>query len=66
MATGALRERWPCGPTLSSVHSTPWRHGRRRDRPSVPFAGFTDEDLDFISNYDIKYRMGRDSEAEEA
>ena len=22
--------------------------------------GFTDEELDFISNYDIKYRMGRD------
>jgi len=24
--------------------------------------GFTDEELDFIINYDIKYRMGRDSE----
>lgn len=23
---------------------------------------FTDEELDFIINYDIKYRMGRDSE----
>jgi hypothetical protein len=23
--------------------------------------GFTDEELDFIINYDIKYRMGRDS-----
>jgi hypothetical protein len=22
--------------------------------------GFTDEELDFIINYDIKYRMGRD------
>ena len=26
--------------------------------------GFTDEELDFIINYDIKYRMGRDSERE--
>lgn len=23
--------------------------------------GFTDEELDFIINYDIKYRMGRES-----
>lgn len=27
--------------------------------------GFTDEELDFIINYDIKYRMGRDAESEE-
>ena len=27
--------------------------------------GFTDEELDFIINYDIKYRMGRDKEADE-
>jgi len=27
--------------------------------------GFTDEELDFIINYDIKYRMGRDAENEE-
>jgi hypothetical protein len=27
--------------------------------------GFTDEELDFIINYDIKYRMGRDSGTEE-
>ena len=26
--------------------------------------GFTDEELDFIINYDIKYRMGRDAESE--
>jgi hypothetical protein len=26
--------------------------------------GFTDEELDFIINYDIKYRMGRDAENE--
>ena len=28
--------------------------------------GFTAEELDFILNYDIKYRLGRDTEAEEA
>jgi hypothetical protein len=27
--------------------------------------GFTEEELDFIINYDIKYRMGRDIETEE-
>ena len=27
--------------------------------------GFTDEELDFIINYDIKYRMGRDAESED-
>lgn len=27
--------------------------------------GFTDEELDFIVNYDIKYRMGRDTDDEE-
>ena len=26
--------------------------------------GFTDEELDFIINYDIKYRMGRNSDEE--
>jgi len=25
----------------------------------------TDEELDFIINYDIKYRMGRDAEADD-
>jgi len=24
--------------------------------------GFTDEELDFIINYDIKYRMGKENE----
>lgn len=27
--------------------------------------GFTDDELDFIINYDIKYRMGREEETEE-
>jgi len=26
--------------------------------------GFTNEELDFIINYDIKYRMGQDNETE--
>jgi hypothetical protein len=28
--------------------------------------GFTEEELDFILNYDIKYRLGRDAENEDA
>lgn len=28
--------------------------------------GFTEEELDFIINYDIKYRMGRGAEEEDA
>jgi len=31
------------------------------DRTLARHYGFTDEELDFIINYDIKYRMGRDS-----
>jgi len=27
--------------------------------------GFTEEELDFIINYDIKYRMGKELEEEE-
>ncbi len=32
----------------------------RIDRALAKHYGFTDEDLDFIINYDIKYRMGRE------
>lgn len=35
------------------------------DRVLAAHYGFTDEELDFIINYDIKYRMGRDAEGEE-
>jgi hypothetical protein len=28
--------------------------------------GFTEEELDYIINYDIKYRMGRDAEGDDA
>jgi hypothetical protein len=35
------------------------------DRELGKHYSFTDEELDFIINYDIKYRMGRDSQNEE-
>jgi len=35
------------------------------DRVLAPHYGFTDEELDFIINYDIKYRMGREVESKE-
>jgi hypothetical protein len=34
------------------------------DRVLAEHYGFTEEELDFIINYDIKYRMGKDSEEE--
>jgi hypothetical protein len=34
------------------------------DRVLARHYGFTEEELDFILNYDIKYRMGRDAESE--
>jgi len=34
------------------------------DRVLAQHYGFTDEELDFIINYDIKYRMGREAEEE--
>jgi len=34
------------------------------DRILAKHYGFTEEELDFIINYDIKYRMGKDSEEE--
>ena len=33
------------------------------DRVLARHNGFTDEELDFISNYDIKYRLGKESES---
>ncbi len=35
------------------------------DRLLAKHYGFTEEELDFIINYDIKYRVGRDSANEE-
>ena len=37
----------------------------RIDRVLAHHYGFTDEELEFIINYDIKYRMGRDLEDED-
>jgi len=33
--------------------------------PAHGIHGFIDEELDFIINYDVKYRMGRDGEGPE-
>jgi hypothetical protein len=35
------------------------------DRALAEHYGFTDEELDFIINYDIKYRMGQDDGEQE-
>ena len=35
------------------------------DRVLAKHYGFTEEELDFIINYDIKYRMGKELEEEE-
>jgi hypothetical protein len=35
------------------------------DRVLAAHYGFTDEELDFIINYDIKYRMGRETELDD-
>ena len=34
------------------------------DRVLARHYGFTAEELDFILNYDIKYRLGRDTESD--
>jgi hypothetical protein len=36
------------------------------DQALAKHYGFTDEELDFIINYDIKYRMGRNADSEES
>jgi hypothetical protein len=35
------------------------------DKVLAAHYGFTDEELDFIMNYDIKFRFGRDTEQDE-
>ena len=35
------------------------------DRVLARHYGFTDEELDFIINYDIKYRMGKEAATDE-
>ena len=46
------------GPDVGPVHDENYR-------VLAPHKGFTDEELNFIINYDIKYRMGRDTEADD-
>ena len=36
----------------------------KTDLVLASYGEFTDEELDFIINYDIKYRMGRDAGGE--
>ena len=36
------------------------------DRVLARHYGFSDEELDFIINYDIKYRMGKDAVSDDA
>jgi len=43
------------GPDVGPVHDDNYR-------VLAPHKGFTGEELDFIINYDIKYRMGRDTQ----
>ena len=35
------------------------------DRVLAKHYGFTDEELEFIINYDIKYRLGQEADSEE-
>jgi hypothetical protein len=35
------------------------------DSTLARYYGFTDEELDFIINYDIKYRLGADADEDE-
>ncbi len=44
----------PCKATIDEIDCVLARH-----------FSFTEEELDFIINYDIKYRMGRDAEGED-
>jgi hypothetical protein len=52
-----VKEKFPSLPFDQVKHSALYSEV---DRVLVKHYGFTDEELDFIINYDIKYRMGRD------
>ena len=43
----------------------PPRWGSASDTVLAGHSGFTAEELDFILNYDIKYRLGRSSDSED-
>jgi len=38
---------------------------RSNNGPKLRHSGFTEEELDFIINFDIKYRMGISGQADE-
>lgn len=40
-------------------------HRQRVNRALAQHYSFSDEELDFILNYDIKYRMGKDADPDE-
>ena len=52
--SAAGRNRWPRADPSDEIDTVPAGH-----------YGFTAEELDFIVNYDIKYRLGRSTEEEE-
>lgn len=41
------------------------QHLGQIDKVPAAHYGFTDEELDYIINYDIKYRMGKDLQEDE-
>ena len=45
---------WPAKPIIDEI-----------DRVLAQHSGFSEEELDFIIHYDIKYRMGKEGEKEE-
>ncbi len=58
--------------SASSVSRLAWKSSPHKPKPVFDeidtvlagHYGFTAEELDFILNYDIKYRLGRDTETE--
>ena len=52
-----IHDREDIIPLVSSSVDEPWIVFNRQMNEHY---GFTDEELDFIINYDIKYRMGKD------
>ena len=72
-ASGALRHRLETSRTMlkSGLKLETFDYAEcksivdRIDQLLAIHYGLTEEELDFIINYDIKYRMGREAESEE-
>ncbi len=45
---------------LTALDTFIWRADTFIDKVLAEHYGFTEEELDYIINYDIKYRMGKD------